>query len=102
MNKDALSFKELRGINHALEAENAKLKAELVKERECVDFYAAKTNWGKTNQRSINRMCLSDTTQDGSFQFRGVWIRDAEIAGKRARQRQKERDQSILKDSNEE
>lgn len=79
-----------------------KLKAELVKERECVDFYAAKTNWGKTNQSSINRMPLSDTTQDGAFQYRGVWVSHAEIAGKRARQRQKERDQSILKDSNEE
>jgi len=67
-----------------LEAENAKLKAELVKERECVDFYA-----DTHNAKGLEIV-----------EFQGV-LGFGDPIGDRARQRQKERDQSILKDSNE-
>ena len=77
-----------------LEAENAKLKEWLVKERECVDFYGSHNTWN-TSGFSLDH--VTEHKCKISFEIDGERTSDAFIkGGKRARQRQKERDQSIL------
>ena len=70
-----------------------KLKAELVKERECVDYYAGDV-WDicEDEVSGQQRSCIDNSDDDGGEIF----------GGKRAIQRQKERDQSILKDKSNE
>lgn len=78
------------GKIQSLEAENAKLKAELVKERECVDFYAEFSNWSVESHPADESSIFFDNEvadePQGDSQ-KGTWV-----GGKRARQRQKERD----------
>lgn len=80
MNKDALSFKELRDINHKLEKENAELKAKLAhveRELKVTEFYADQSHWD-------DRIIILTTDEESTKQH-------DHCGGKRARQRIKER-----------
>jgi len=68
-----------------LESENKRLKERLIDAENVIEWYGNKDNWGKTNQHAINRIGLNDCTNDGTFNYRGVYMKYAEVGGKRAR-----------------
>ena len=89
--KDLCRYDLMKEVDQLL-AENTKLKAELVKERECVDYYGDGEIGNDLEVRPDKKELWSipDKWSQRSM--------SDHYCGKRARQRQEERDQSILKE----
>lgn len=77
----SVSYKEL-------ETELANVRSELELERECVDFYANQENWMRRYNDKTSAFIVLDTEDESDIE---VVTGGHRIAGKRARQRRKER-----------